>query len=184
MRSIIRKMRLRIGVALVLVVAAVAVPLTVIGFASADDHSQTAAVNSATARFHDLGAAERAGYAIFPDMNKIACIDNQPVGGMGIHYVNGALVGNAVLDPTQPEALVYAPNAAGRPKLAAVEYIVFASAWSAAGHKNPPSLFGKQFFLTPDGNPFGIDSFWSLHLWIWQPNPSGLFQPWNPRVHC
>jgi hypothetical protein len=177
--------RVRIPIALALVAAAVAIPLMVIQFAGAgDDRSLTAAAAAATARFHDLADAQQAGYGVFRDKNEIACIDNQPVGGMGIHYVNGSLVGDAVLDPAQPEALVYAPNADGQPKLAALEYIVFADTWTAAGNDDAPTLFGQQFFYTPAGNRFGIPAFWALHVWIWHPNPSGLFQPWNPRVHC
>jgi hypothetical protein len=87
------------------------------------------------------------------------------------------------LDPQQPEALVYAPNADGQLKLAALEYIVFQQAWDA-DHSAPPSLFGTTFNLTPDGNRFGIAAFYSLHAWVWAPNSSGLLQPWNPRVHC
>jgi hypothetical protein len=88
-----------------------------------------------------------------------------------------------VLDPTQPEALVYAPNGAWKLKLAALEYIVFAGAWDA-GHSGPPSLFGQDFGLTPSPNRFGIPAFYSLHAWVWEPNSSGLLQPWNPRVRC
>jgi hypothetical protein len=103
---------------------------------------------------------------------------------MGVHYANASLLFDADLDPTQPEALVYAPNADGQPKLAALEYIVFDSAWTTAGHTDPPELFGQPFALTPDGNRYGLPAFWSLHVWIWQPNSAGTFQPWNPRVHC
>jgi hypothetical protein len=134
---------------------AVAVP-SIASLASAgNDHSAAAVTKSTTGRFHNLAAAEKAGYALFPDAKGIKCIDNQPVGGMGVHYVNGSLVGDTVLDPTQPEALVYAPNADGQPKLAALEYIVFQQAWDAE-HSSPPSLFGTTFNLTPDGNRFGI----------------------------
>ena len=41
----------------------------------------------------------------------------------------GRVVGDAVLDPTQPEALVYEPEAARRFKLVALEYIVFKDVW-------------------------------------------------------
>jgi hypothetical protein len=87
--------------------------------------------------------------------------------------------GGADLDPTQPEALVYAPNADGQPTLAALEYIVFDAAWIAAGHADtdPPQLFGRTFALTPAGNRYGLDPFWSLHVWIWQPNSAGLSSP-------
>ena len=176
----------RAAIAVSLVVAAIAVSLTAISLASADDqHSLTAVAKQATARFHDLGAAKAAGWnALVKDKLGIVCIDNQPVGGMGVHWANPSILFDANLDRTQPEALVYAPNAAGQPKLAALEYIVFADAWTAAGHSDPPSLFGQPFLFTPDGNRFGIPAFWSLHVWIWHPNPAGMFQPWNPNVHC
>jgi hypothetical protein len=156
----------------------------VAGLASAgNDHSLAAVTKSATGRYHDLSAAENDGYGLFTDAAGIACIDNQPVGGMGVHYVKGSLVGDTVLDPLHPEALVYAPNAAGQLKLAALEYIVFQAGWDAS-HGSPPSMFGQQFNLTPSPNRFGIPAFYSLHAWVWQPNSSGLLQPWNPRVHC
>jgi hypothetical protein len=103
---------------------------------------------------------------------------------MGIHYANPSLLFDGNLNATQPEALVYAPNAAGQPKLAALEYIVFVDARTKAGHTGKPSLFRQDFLLTPDPNRFAIPAFWALHVWIWHPNPAGLFQPWNPRVHC
>jgi hypothetical protein len=174
--------RLRLALAAVVAVA-VALP-TLVGMALAgSEHSLTAATKPATARYHDLSKAEAAGYGLLTDAAGIACIDNQPVGGMGVHYVKGSLVGDTVLDPEQPEALVYAPNAAGHLKLAALEYIVFKAAWDV-GHGSPPSLFGQQFNLTPSPNRFGLPAFYSLHAWVWEPNSSGLLQPWNPRVHC
>jgi hypothetical protein len=179
----LRITRTRLLLAAVVVGIAVAVP-SIASLASAgNDHSLTAVTKAATGRFHNLAAAEKAGYALFPDAKGIRCIDNQPVGGMGVHYVNGALVGDTVLDPKQPEALVYAPNAAGNLQLVALEYIVFQKAWDA-DHSSPPSMFGQTFNLTPDGNRFGIPAFYSLHAWVWDPNPSGLLQPWNPTVHC
>jgi hypothetical protein len=178
-----RRKRVRIAVGLGVAAAAAAVALTAISFASAgDDRSLTSVAARATARFHDFDKAKAAGWDVLvKDKNNIACIDNQPVGGMGVHYANASILFDGTIDAEQPEALVYAPNAAGQLKLAALEYIVFASAWKGA---DKPELFGQQFALTPDGNRFGIPAFWSLHVWIWQPNPTGLMQPWNPRVHC
>ena len=150
-----RKIRPKIAlVALVLVAAAVAVP-SIIGLASAgDDHSLTAVAASATGRFHNLDAANAAGWTVLvKDKAGLSCIDNQPVGGMGVHYANPSILFDANLDPTQPEALVYAPNAAGQPKLAALEYIVFDSAWKAAGHADAPSLFGQTFCVDARGQP-------------------------------
>ena len=42
---------------------------------------------------------------------------------MGIHYVNGALVGDGEIDVNHPEALIYEPVGDGR-RLVGVEYIV------------------------------------------------------------
>ena len=166
-----------------IVCAAVAVTASV-GLASADDeHSLSAATKSATGRFHNLEAAKDSGYSLLRDAAGIACIDNQPVGGMGVHYANGDLVGNPAIDPLQPEALVYAPNAAGQLKLAALEYVVIQAAWDST-HASRPSLFGRPFDLTPFPNRFGLPGFYSLHAWVWQPNSDGLLEPWNPRVHC
>lgn len=181
-----RSTRVRMALVVSLVAMGVTIPLAVISLASAgDEHSLTAVANAATARFHDLDKAKGAGWnVVVEDKQGIICIDNQPVGGMGIHYANPSLLFDADLDPTRPEALVYAPNAARQTNLAALEYIVFADAWTNAGHTSKPSLFGREFLFSPDGNRFGIPAFWALHVWIWDPNPAGLFEPWNPRVQC
>lgn len=159
--------------------------LVVVGFAAANSgpNKQLRAVERATNLFRNVAKAEDAGYGEFKDKDGIACIAMPSLGGMGVHYVNGALVGDTVLEPTQPEALVYAIGGAGRLKLAAVEYIVFAEAWDAE-HAAPPSLFGAEFGLTPSPNRFGIPAFYALHAWIFRSNPTGTFAPWNPKVTC
>jgi hypothetical protein len=168
----------RFGLGLLLVV-----PLAVVGLAIAAGAFEGA--KSATARFHDLDKAEAAGYGKFPDAAGIACIESPTgAGGMGVHYVNGGLVGDAVLDPTRPEALVYQPKPGGGVRLVALEYIVFKAVWEAAGHVSPPSMFGRQFDFTNSPNRYGIPPFYALHAWIWKPNPSGILEPYNPRVDC
>lgn len=136
---------------------------------------------AATAQYHSLVRAGRDGYAELRDKDGIACIadDIGGTGAMGVHYVKGSLVDGA-LDVRHPEALVYAPDAHGRLHLAALEYIVPDSATGGV----MPSLFGQDFMFTPDGNRFGIPAFWSLHVWVWKPNPSGTFAMFNPDVHC
>jgi hypothetical protein len=155
------------------------------GLALADTNEDVATARAATQQFFRLDSAKMAGYGLFTDAAGIACIANPGVGGMGIHYVNGALVGDAVLDPARPEALVYAPGGFfGGPQLAAAEYIVFKDVWEAAGHTSPPSLFGTTLDLTGSPNRYGIPPFYALHAWIWKANPAGMFMPWNPRVRC
>lgn len=183
--------RWRILVPTAVLVAAASAAIPIIGAASAgDDHSLTAVAAAATARFHSLDAAQAAGWNLeVIDVNHLSCIEDPAAGGgMGVHWAKPALLGDASSDPTQPEALVYAPGPTGRPRLAALEYIIFQQPWLDAhpGQQDPapPELFDRPYALTPSPNRFGLPAFYSLHVWIWEPNPSGLFKPWNPRVHC
>jgi hypothetical protein len=171
----------------VLVLCLAAVPFVVLAglaVAAGANSSQFAAAKNATASFHDLDKAEAGGYGRFADAAGIACIESPGVGGMGVHYVNGGLVGDAVLDATRPEALVYEPKPGGGLRLVALEYIVFRDVWEAAGHLSRPSLFGRQFDFTDSPNRYGIPPFYALHAWLWKPNSSGDLEPWNPRIDC
>jgi hypothetical protein len=138
---------------------------------------------AATAGYHNVDAAGDANYGLFTDAQGIACIDNPGVGAMGIHYVNLTLVGSGTINASTPQALVYEPQANGRLRLVAVEYIVFQSAWDA-NHSSRPSLFGQQFELIGAGNRYGIPAFYELHAWLWKHNPRGMFDDWNPLVSC
>ncbi len=149
--------------------------------AAAADGLSTA--RAGTAGYHNIDGAFAAGYGLLKDAAGIACIDKAGAGAMGIHFVNGALVGDAAVDAATPEALVYEPQPNGRLRLVAAEYVVFQSAWDAV-HSSPPSLFGQQFELVTAGNRYGLPSFYELHAWIWKHNPSGMFNDWNPLVSC
>jgi hypothetical protein len=135
--------------------------------------------------FRDVAAQIGGPLAESVDARADARIDQPGVGGMGIHLLKPGLL-DATVDAAQPEALVYAPADNGQMKLAALEYIVFKQAWEDANGADaaPPSLFGRPFLLTPAPNRFGIPTFYALHSWIWKPNPTGNFEPWNPRVTC
>jgi hypothetical protein len=143
------------------------------------------AARFASARFNSMGQAERAGYGLPPGGPLHECIasfDN--TGAMGFHLINGALLSGdeaGVADAARPEALVYAPDKHGKLKLVALEYVVFADAWTS---EDPPSLFGEDFMFTPFPNRYDIPAFWALHAWIWEGNPSGTFAPFNPAVSC
>ena len=150
--------------------------------AGADDLSTARA---ATAKFHDLDTAIAAGYGILVrDSAGITCIDSPGVGVMGIHYANGLALGDAVLDPAKPEALVYQPIGNGKLRLVAAEYIVFQGAWEMAGNTVGPRLFGQPLKLILAGNRYGLPPFYEIHAWIWQHNPSGMFKDWNPSGSC
>jgi hypothetical protein len=147
--------------------------------------AQIAQARRATAAFHDINAAIAAGYGPlpFPDKNGITCIAKPGEGAMGIHYVNGGLL-TPFLSPLQPQAMIYEPMADGTLRLVGAEYIVFKSAWDGAFPGKTPMLFDRPFHLVPEGNRYGLPSFYALHLWLWQPNRSGMFADWNPSVRC
>jgi len=144
-------------------------------------HDAIESVRHATRQFHRVNEAVKAGYAEFTDVNGVTCIDGPAdQGNMGIHYVNGDLVGDGKIDAQRPEAVLYEQTNAGL-QLTAVEYVVPVAAWK---HRQPPSLFGQQFMLVTAPNRYGLPDFYALHAWVWKDNPNGRFFPWNPTVPC
>ena len=165
-RTVGRPTRRAVVVGLVGVMAVLAGAASV---AFAGERPELSMVRNATARFHDLSKADAEGYKKF-----YICTDNEGVGTMGQHFVNGSLVGDGVLDPTHPEALVYEPRANGGYKLVAAEYVEIAAVWEAT-HANPPQLFGHTLKKVPAPNRYGLPDFYEIHAWVWAPNPRGMF---------
>lgn len=126
-------------------------------------------VRQATAKYHSTTQAIKAGYV--PDA---FCVSFPELGGMGYHWVNPLLV-DAVYDPLQPEAVLYATGPGGNLRLVAVEYIVLNQ------QQNPPTFGGQPFDIdgTPDRRPH-----WSLHVWLYENNPLDMFIPFNPNITC
>jgi hypothetical protein len=159
--------------------------------AKSDGQSDVAGARNATAAFHDLDTADAAGYTVkVADVNGITCIDNPGTGAMGVHYLDPGLVPElfndtdaASVDAATPELLVFAPGSNGHERLVALEYLTIKGPWDAQ-HAAPPSLFGQPFNETDAPNRYGLPAFYSLHAWIWAPNPTDMFSPWNPRVTC
>jgi hypothetical protein len=139
--------------------------------------AEIAQVRAATAQFQDVRVAVAAGYEPMG-----WCVSEPGVGGMGVHYLKYPLVLDAGFVPTEPEALLYEPRADGSLKLVAVEYIVVADAWHAAGNTGAPTFGGREFERGPLGP--GMPELYTLHAWVWKPNPAGMFAPHNPRVSC
>jgi hypothetical protein len=134
-------------------------------------------VRDATLQFVDVNAATAANYQPF-----LGCVTGPDHGAMGVHYVNGDLVGDGEIDATHPEALIYEPSG-GAMRLVGVEFIVDAATWMAH-HDSPPVLEGQVFQLVSAPNRFGLASFFELHVWAWRDNPNGAFVDWNSRVSC
>lgn len=165
---------------------------------SAEVRAELAQVRRATARFHDIDKAMAAGYTVWspnPFAPNATCPSNAK-GQMGYHLVNVPLRGaasdpvngDAVLDLERPEMLLYEKRADGKMHLVGVEYLVFTAAWErvhGAGAA-PPTLLGQP--VPPSTHSFTAGGpaipHYELHVWLWEPNPLGMFYPWNPRVSC
>ena len=128
-----------------------------------------ARARAATAKFRNPEAAVSAGYPATAH-----CVENQPTGGMGLHFGNPALQ-DTTLDVEKPEILVYEKMGDGSLRLNGVEYVVPIAQWTSA---QPPTLMGQPF---KRANGLGI---WYLHAWIWKPSPAGVFSDWNADVRC
>ena len=78
-------------------------------------------------------------------------------------------------DPLKPEVVLYATGSGGNLRLVAVEYIVI-------NVGQPAPMFGDQPFNV-GGTPVPVPH-WSLHVWLYENNPSGIFVPFNPNISC
>jgi hypothetical protein len=126
-------------------------------------------VRQATARFHSKTQALKAGY--LPNDH---CVSFPGLGGMGYHWLNPELR-DEVFDPLQPEVVLYATGPGGQLKLVAIEYVV-----RDVGQERP-SFAGYLFDI--GGTPWP-EPHWSLHVWLYEENPNGIFSPTNPNISC
>jgi len=128
-------------------------------------------LRAATDKFHDLAAAQAAGYpSTMP-----RCIADSTQGGMGHHFIDRTLF-DGKLEIERPEMLIYAPAGEGRVELVAVEYVVPYRVLPPS--EKAPRLFGQEL------KRYDEFKFWSLHVWAWRRNSAGLFADWNPAVKC
>jgi hypothetical protein len=149
---------------------------------TAEQKSQAGAlvrvVREATERFKDVAAAEAEGYAL-----QFGCVSGPDIGAMGMHFVNGPLVGDGELDAARPEIVIYEPLRNGRLQLIGADYLVLADQWHAK-HTAPPELMGQLFHLFESPNRFGLPAFYTLHVWAWKDSPTGTFVNWHSNVSC
>jgi hypothetical protein len=137
---------------------------------SAEMTAEVERVRQATARFASLDTARAAGYTQqYPE----GCAQSAD-GVQGFHYMNPALV-DTVLDPMQPELVMYEPQADGSMRLIGVDYVVPFDQWTS---DQPPTLLGQPLLRN---EPLSV---WAIHIWTERDNPSGMFAPWNPNASC
>jgi len=135
-------------------------------------------VRDSTERFKDVSTAIAEGYAL-----QFGCVSGADSGAMGLHYVNGTLVGSGVLDATRPQIVIYEAMPDGSLQLIGADYLVLADAWDKT-HSGPPEMMGQLFHYFEAPNRFGLPPFYTLHVWAWKDNPNGAFVNWHPHVSC
>ena len=147
-----------------------------------DESAVINAVRDATARFKNVTSVDGPGegYAL-----NFGCVSGGDFGAMGLHYVNMELVGDGDIDVRYPEIILFEPQPNGRIRITGADYLVPVAAWEQK-HKDegPPMLNGQLFHLFESPNRFGLDPFYTLHVWAWKENPNGAFANWNPDVSC
>ena len=164
-----------------------------------------AEVRRATERFRDVRVALSEGYIRDPnDLCETAPMMGRPAadGAMGIHFFRPDLLGITAppsprvngtgmhTDFRNPAILIYEPQADGSLELVAVENLVFAGAWKAAGHAKRPTFHGVPYDSMVDDPKTPLDEahmfepHYDRHVWIYRENPNGVFTPFNPAVSC
>ena len=122
------------------------------------------AARQASASFHDVDRAVEAGYV---DIGLF-------IPNMGWHYLKADLL-DGRFDATKPELLVYADDpCGGKRRLVAVEYAIPLDL-----SKRAPRGFSGRADTWVVNNDFQL---WTLHAWVWEYNPEGVFAPTNVRV--
>jgi hypothetical protein len=151
--------------------------------------SQLAAARLATARYAtNLRAAKAAGYQIITRM----------IPDMGWHFLNPTIQG---FDVTKPPILVYERR--GRTwQLAAFEWVftekpatpplpgaTYGSFGAACHYKDGTFVFASSQADCAKRSPQtgARFNFWhpdlvTLHVWLWYPNPAGLYNGTNPYI--
>jgi hypothetical protein len=144
----------------------------------------------ATAKYAtSLSAAKAGGYQIITKM----------IPDMGYHFMNPKITG---FDVTKPPILVYVRNGTAwqlgalewvfpkmpkTPPLPGAHYGAFGAACHYADGTFVPATSQDACPKTAPGSGAAF-GFWhpnlvTMHVWLWYPNPSGLFSGTNPLVH-
>jgi hypothetical protein len=164
-----------------------------------------AEVRRATERYRDVNVALAEGYIRDPaNLCDSAEMMGRPasLGAMGIHFFRPDMLGITAppsprvngngthTDFRRPSILIYEPQADGSLELVAVENLVFAAAWRAAGHAAPPTFHGEPYDSMVDDPGIEADEahmfepHYDRHVWIYRKNPNGVFAQFNPGVTC
>ena len=97
-------------------------------------------VRESTERFKDVQVAEGEGYRL-----QFGCVSGDDFGAMGLHYVNGALVGSGVVDATRPQIVIYEPTARRKPETDRRRLSGYRRRVECEASGRPPELMGQLF---------------------------------------
>jgi hypothetical protein len=137
-------------------------------------------VRGATSRYVDINVAFNEGFAV-----ATPCVSGPDTGAMGVHLVLSSRIASGVLNPEQPQALIYEPMANGAMRLVGVEFIVLESVWAPNNPANSvPALEGNLLNYVAYPNRYGLPAFYEIHVWAWEDNPKGSYADWNTHVTC
>ncbi|MEP7023495.1 MAG: hypothetical protein ABJB47_06690 [Actinomycetota bacterium] len=150
---------------------------------------QLRSMREATAKYvTNLGAAKKAGYQII----------TRGMPNMGFHFLNPKIQGFSV---TKPQILVY-EHLAGKWQLGALEWVfpkmpATPPLPNASFGQFPAACHYADGTFVPDTNAktcaktapktHAKFTFWhpvliTMHVWIWYPNPAGLYSSTNPLI--
>jgi hypothetical protein len=136
-------------------------------------------VRAAVARYHSFQQAERAGYTVEGE----PCVSS-PDGTMGIHAINPALMADDVVDPLQPEILLYVERDNGTLELVGVEYWKADADQDLATDEDRPIVLSQPLDGPMPGHNPVMPVHYDLHVWVAAEHPTGLFAPFNPALSC
>lgn len=204
-RLMIRAKRPRLVLTLVVAAAATALAVTAMSFASVGSGSSPTAVATAKAQSNlaarlasariatakyatNLGRAKADGYGVITQM----------IPSMGWHFMNPKVTG---FDVRKPAILVYLrrgatwqlgalewvfPKVPAKPPIQGARYGVFPAACHYVDGTFVPedaeSKCAQTSAQTGAKFNFWHPSLVTLHIWLWYPNPSGLYSGTNPLV--
>ncbi|MFN2467464.1 MAG: hypothetical protein ABR521_04935 [Gaiellaceae bacterium] len=149
------------------------------GAGSATIPAQLATVRKALERYADVDRALADGY-----VEEKVCVTHPKWGTMGYHYANPKLLRDRKVNALKPELLLYVGTGGGGRKLVGVEYFRADADQNLKTDSDRPLLFGYPFDGPMPGHAKGMPRHYDLHVWLWAPNPLGLFAPFNPAVRC
>ena len=169
----------RISLAIATLLAALTVgALAALPAAAATRPTSLAQLRAVTAKYADVRVALANGYR-----RASPCVVS-PQGTMGFHYIHPRLATTPTIIVRQPEILLYVPQPGGGLRLVGVEY------WKADPDQRlttavgRPMLWGKAFHGPMKGHAPDMPVHFDLHVWLFAPNPRGLFADFNPTVSC